>query len=251
MDVVLGPQPQPLNGSLHRPTSSATLGQLKLLQGKRPTESVVKKAVCLLRLLPLDMTEEEESMVLVPELTFRMQPLSAVYYNDIGERAHLFESDEVYIAHSSIDEGLAKSLGMKRLGLKTAGWQNTDEDMGEQLLTTIRNKLREYTENQVITEFVANAADAGATKFGILIDNHRSPDKKILSQDMAAFQTCPSLIIHNDAMFTDADFRGIIKTGIGGKAERSDTIGQFGFGALTMFHFTEVIIGLFFITLHI
>jgi sacsin len=194
----------------------------------------------LLRLLPADISDEDREVILVPDVNFALRPLPSVCYNDVGKHGHLFGLDDVYIAHPAVDENLAKCLGMRRLGLQLPDCQPPDDDMGEQLMTTIRNKLREYTERQIFTEFFANAADAGATKFGIMVDKQPGPTEHILSQDMAAFQTCPALIIHNDATFSEADFHGIIKTGIGGKEARSDTIGQFGFGALTMFHFTEV-----------
>lgn len=211
-----------------------------MLQEQRPSDSAAKKAIQLLRLLPADICDDDRTMVLVPDVTFVMRPLASVHYNDVKSYSHLFSLDDIYLAHPAVDETLAKCLGMHRLGLQSPNCPSTDDDMGEQLLTTIRNKLREYTEMQFFTEFFANAADAGATKFGILVDKSPGPKERILSKDMAIFQSCPALIIHNDATFSDTDFLGIIKTGIGGKEARSDTIGQFGFGALTMFHFTEV-----------
>ena len=219
---------------------SAILIQLQVLQKQRPSNPTAQKALQLLRLLPPDISDQVRETVLVPDVKFTLRPLPSVCYNDVGKHGHLFGLDNVHLSHPELDENLAKCLGMRRLGLQLPDGQPLDDDMGEQLMTTIRNKLREYTEIQIFTEFFANAADAGATKFSIMVDKQTGRTQHILSQDMAAFQTCPTLIIHNDATFSEADFRGIIKTGIGGKEARSDTIGQFGFGALTMFHFTEV-----------
>ena len=50
----------------------------------------------------------------------------------------------------------------------------------------------------------------------------------------------PSLVVYNDSQFTQDDFEGICRTGIGGKQERTDTIGEFGLGVLTMYHFADV-----------
>jgi hypothetical protein len=222
--------------------SGAILIQLNAMQKRRSNDATAQKALHLLRLLPEDLCDEDRKRILVPDVTFTLRPLPDVCYNDVGKYGHLLSLEGVYVAHPAVDENLAKGLGMRRLGLQLPDCQppDHDDDMGEQLMTTIRNKLREYTERQIFTEFFANAADAGATKFGILVDKQPGPKERLLSKDMAIFQTCPALIIHNDATFSEADFRGIIKTGIGGKEARSDTIGQFGFGALTMFHFTEV-----------
>jgi sacsin len=129
---------------------------------------------------------------------------------------------------------------MSRLGLKFAALKKPGCDMGEQPTTTIRNRLREYTEQQLLTEFVVNAVDAGATEFGVLVDELQNTGKETLSHEMDKFQACQSLVIHNNALFTDKDFDGICNTGIGGKQSRTDSIGQFGSGALTMFHFSEV-----------
>jgi len=116
-----------------------------------------------------------------------------------------------------------------------------DLDMGEDLVTTIRNRLREYTDSQLLLEFLANASDAGATEFKILHDEQDTPDtSQLLSKNCQSFQHVPALVIYNNSIFTDEDFSGILRTGIGGKAGKRDTIGHFGLGALTMFHITEV-----------
>ncbi|EDR09990.1 uncharacterized protein LACBIDRAFT_317830 [Laccaria bicolor S238N-H82] len=47
---------------------------------------------------------------------------------------------------------------------------------------------------------------------------------------MAKFYDCPSLLIYNDSTFSEKDFEGICRTNVGGKKNRSDTIGQFGLG---------------------
>jgi hypothetical protein len=66
---------------------------------------------------------------------------------------------------------------------------------------------------------------------------------------MQKFSSCPSLVVYNNEKFSDQDFKGICQTSVGGKEGRSNTIGQFGLGALTMFHFTEVLFPFFFLTL--
>ena len=108
------------------------------------------------------------------------------------------------------------------------------------MTTRISNVLRQYSIEQAFNEFLANATDAGAAKLNILVDERTFGARSILSPEMAALQTSPSVIIHNDAVFKDADFAGIKRVGLGSKQGKVDAIGKFGLGALSMFHFTEV-----------
>lgn len=207
------------------------------------------KALRLLRLLPDMATFENSSQVLVPDTQYKLGLLSDIDYNDLGNKVCLIDPNPtVRIACRDLDESLATKLGMNRLGIKFASLKIPSRDLGERPLVTIRNKLREYTERQFLPEFFANAADAKATVFGVLIDECIAPSKEILHAKMARFQTCSSLIIYNNATFTEDDFAGICDTGFGGKQGRTDSIGQFGLGALTMFHFTDVSDGLLYFT---
>lgn len=146
------------------------------------------------------------------------------------------------VAHQAISMQLADRLGMARtglLGILDAPWMSTLE-LGEKPVTTIRTVLRQYVQEQIFTEFIANASDAKASRFSILLDEITlASGNNLVSSQLSLFDG-PSLILHNDAKFTMQDFQGICKTGIGGKVGRMDTIGQFGLGALAMFHFTEV-----------
>lgn len=203
---------------------------------------IAQKALLLLQLLPEAISDTTRSHALVPDSSFQLLPASSVFYNDVGERLCFIDlgTGDINIAHERLDERTARLLGIRWLGHQFTDLQTPGDDMGQQLTTTIRKSLWEYTERQVLVEFLANAADAGANDFGVLIDQYQALDQRILSPEMASFQKCPSLVIYNDGVFTEADFRGIIKTGIGSKEGRGDSIGQFGLGALTMFHITEV-----------
>jgi len=120
---------------------------------------------------------------------------------------------------------------MKRVGLESFRPEKGAIDMGTQLVTSIRNTLKQYTEQQMLSEFFANAADAGATRFGIMLDEKQGlPVERLLTTAMRPFQACPSLMVYNNGVFTAKDFEGICRTGIGGKEGKSDTIGQFGLG---------------------
>jgi hypothetical protein len=188
------------------------------------------------------MSDEERSRLLVPNANCHLRPIACVYYNDLGPRACFVSlPDFVSVAHQSLPPELAKGLGMTFIG--HSGLKSLlidDHDMGEALTSRIRNVLVQYTVEQAFTEFLANAADAKATTFGILLDDQPFAGSHLLSPELAEIQSRPSLVIYNDAVFDDKDFNGIRNVGVGGKVGKSNAIGQFGLGALSMYHFTEV-----------
>ncbi|KIY62733.1 hypothetical protein CYLTODRAFT_458738 [Cylindrobasidium torrendii FP15055 ss-10] len=226
-------------GCQDRPSTSTLLVELRRLAPLPTSNEKLASALKLLRALPPTLTEEEREMILVPDIYCNMRPSKEVFFNDIGDRAYL-EAGELVLAHPRLDDHIAKRLHLSRLGLKFLHLRDAGLDMGEKLTTTIRNTLKQYTEQQTLTEFLANASDAGATKFKVLIDDMHGPTEKLLSPAMVPFQRCSSLVIYNNSVFTQADFEGICKTGVGGKEGKTNTIGQFGLGALSMFHFTEL-----------
>ena len=142
--------------------------------------------------------------------------------------------------NSSIDDTLARALGLQRLGLKHAHLQTLGEDMGVTPATVVGLTLAQYTEKQFLPEFLANAHDAGASKLIIIINKYVSVEGNFLSPALETLHNAPSVMVYNDREFSESDFEGICRTHIGGKANNRDSIGQFGLGALTMFHITEV-----------
>ena len=227
-----------------RPSQDAILMKLNALSSTGSTLDAVsvKVAVNLLSILPSRMSDEEHAALLIPDVQCILRPHAEIYFNDIAERAALIPAENHFIAHDLVDDTLARKLNLTRLGLRFVDLNIPGVDMGEKPLTTVRNTLRQYTEQQFLTEFVANACDANANKLTFLVNEfclNPSPSENtgLLSQE---FFNCPSLVVYNNAKFSDQDFIGICQTSIGGKEGKSDTIGQFGLGALTMFHITEV-----------
>ncbi|KIM37442.1 hypothetical protein M413DRAFT_30903 [Hebeloma cylindrosporum] len=228
-------------GCTDAPSAEAIIHKLETLQNQPSTLSTVNAALGLLRSLPNDLHDDSRNKLFIPDTANVLRPFPEIYFNDIGNRASLIQSDP--IAHDLIDEALTRKLKLKRLGLKYVDLQIAGVDMGEKPVTTVRKNLRQYTEQQFITEFLANAADADATTFTLLVNGvSLKPDDNIqaLSPVMAEFCMSPSLVVHNNSTFSDADFVGIRRTSIGTKEGKEGKIGQFGLGALTMFHFTEL-----------
>ena len=217
-----------------RPSTPAIISELEALRGSAGTGgSIVEQAVQLLEMLPELITDQERAFLLVPADTGDLVPLrhGICYYKGI-----INVDDGKIIAHHLINERLAEKIGIQHLGVDEV---ENDVDLGETPITIIRNALRQYEPKQFFTEFIANASDAGANRFSILVDDHVGPTNHLLSEGLAAFQGA-SLVVHNDGIFSRKDFTGILQIGIGGKRGRTGVIGHFGLGALSMFHFTEV-----------
>jgi sacsin len=185
----------------------------------------------------------DRAKLLIPDKELRLRPFSKVFYNDIGENHRFMNSDGHFIAHQSVDESLARKLSLDRLGLRYTDLQNVGPNMGQAPIVTVRRSLQQYTHNQFLLEFLANAEDAKATEFKVAINLtsvHEDQNLRLLSSDMAYLCKLPSLVVYNNEQFTSHDFEGICRTNEGGKEGRPDTIGEFGQGVLTMYHFTDV-----------
>jgi hypothetical protein len=221
------------------------LSELKLLSGEEVTDTSVREALQLLAHIatmnPTSSAQREQ--LLVPDLSGVLRQIDGLFYDD-QNRSHAAHSHSFGRAtHPSLSRSLACQIGIKFLSALELGEDDDDvddEDMGEDLCTRIAGVLREYDANYALNEFLANAADAGALNFSVVLDNRSFESNTVLSPRMNKFQHGPSLILHNDARFRDEDFDGLRKIGQGGKSKDSDTIGRFGLGALSLFHFTEV-----------
>ncbi|KIL57824.1 hypothetical protein M378DRAFT_87354, partial [Amanita muscaria Koide BX008] len=225
-------------GCLEKPTAAVIIEELEGLQEQSNADgTVVQRVILLLDMLPDSMTEEEFQSVLVPDESGCLVPLSAgiCYHNGPRRGRSNVNERETPVAHHLVTERLAEKLRMNRLGLKV----EHDIDLGRNHITIIRNTLDQYDPEQFFTEFIANASDAKAKHFALLIDDHEGPTDRLISKEMKVLQSA-SLVVYNDGVFTQDDFKGIEMTGIGGKRGKPDVIGYFGLGALSMFHFTEL-----------
>ena len=210
---------------------------------------LVGSSISLLRSLPDTITTRERTKLLVPDHESRLRPFAKVYYNDIGENHRLVNSEGHFIAHQSVDEFLARKLSLRRLGLRFEDLQNLGPNMGQSPITTVRHTLEQYTNQQFLPEFLANAEDAKATEFKMALNLttvREEQDLRVLSSAMAYLCKLPSLVVYNNSQFSSQDFEGICRTSIGGKGGRLDTIGEFGQGVLTMYHLTDVCYNCFF-----
>ena len=192
----------------------------------------------------MEVSESDHSRLLIPDESETLQSIGRVYFDDLdpGMQPDVCLPEDKFKVHPRLDFDLAKRLNVTFLGhLELKRLYIDEKDMGEPLPLRIRGVLLQYGVSQTISELLANADDAGSRKFSILLDETiPTQSARTMSPALKEAQSHPAMIIYNDAVFKRKDFEGIVNVGIGGKDDRSNTIGQFGLGSLSMYHFSEV-----------
>lgn len=227
-----------------RPALESLLEELQLLSRNHATPSVSQVIEILEEIaMHSPLPDYQRARIFAPDMNGSLRHIDEVYYHDLHHFTIHQSLDYGFPTHPMLSKSLALKLALRFLSsleLNDDDDNIDDIDMGEDLTTRINSVLRDYDINFALNEFLANAADAGASRFSILLDHRSFESRSILCPDMAEFQQGPSLVLHNDAVFSEKDFIGLRRIGIGGKTTGSDTIGKFGLGALSLFHFTDV-----------
>ncbi|KIO19902.1 hypothetical protein M407DRAFT_11163 [Tulasnella calospora MUT 4182] len=185
--------------------------------------------------------EFDRSTLLVPTAKGKLANSPFVIFNDAGVDFPQLE-EGLYFSHELMSAASAKVLGLqsfRALQLDQLGEDAYGFYLGEDITTRIRGVLADYDIKYSINEWIANAHDAGASCLRLLVDEASFEGPQILGDELH-FQVSPALVVYNDATFQEEDFQGIGSVGKGGKGEKSNTIGRFGLGALTYYHFTEL-----------
>ncbi|KAF8828428.1 hypothetical protein HHX47_DHR4000917 [Lentinula edodes] len=230
-------------GCTERPMMNALIEDI-------PNSETLDELVAILSELSSREGEIEQSLrerIFVPDHQNALRKLSEIYFNDMN---YTIPTDDLYPLHPAISKTIASNLGVPFLSSLQLDEQDDldvdDEDMSESLILRIKNVLVAYDKRYAFNEFLANAVDADASRFKVLLDAKRfngdpiALPNSMLCPEMAACQEGPALVLHNDAKFSEADFKGIKCIGEGGKQDRNGTIGKFGLGALSFYHFSEI-----------
>ncbi|KAF9099496.1 hypothetical protein BGX27_000604 [Mortierella sp. AM989] len=177
----------------------------------------------------------------------QLRAISDVVYDDVSERDNVSpveDGDKGYVfASNRIKKFVAEGLQMHMYSAKS--WDDQIDStfepwaQEENIVVRIRNVLNDYDPSSIFLEFLQNAADAGATKCSFILDQRTFNRKKVLSDEMKAWQG-PALIIYNDAEFSQSDFNALCKLGEGNKSGDPSKIGRHGLGFNSVYHFTDV-----------
>ncbi len=108
------------------------------------------------------------------------------------------------------------------------------------LTIRIREILSHYPPGiSVLKEFVQNADDAGARVLRMCVDNRQHSTSALPAETLAPFQG-PSLLVFNDAVFSDRDFESICNIGNSVKKLEVAKTGRFGLGFNAVYHLTDL-----------
>ena len=199
-------------------------------------------AVCACKILGINPVSE--SVCHLPDENQFMAKASELVYND-APWCKLDE--ECATVHEDIPRRVALNLGVMPIRSKalqqyesqSQTWGGVEFGQHEKLTQRIRNILSQYPGDvTILKELLQNADDAKATKMYIILDKRQHRAKQLPSDDWKDLQG-PALLVWNDRGFSDDDFNGIQKLGLGSKRSDTESIGQFGIGFNVVYHLTD------------
>ena len=170
-----------------------------------------------------------------------------VIYTDINFLQNYLTSDSedsYTFVHHRIHSRMAHNLGVTPLSVHLDISEDAFEDAGqhEPLAVRIKNILKDYKDGlTIVKELLQNADDAKATEVNICYDarTHKIHPKSLLYTGMVECHG-PALIVHNDAVFTEDDFKNITKLAGATKMDQPLKIGKVGVGFCSVYHITDV-----------
>ena len=181
----------------------------------------------------------------VPDHEGRLVLLADIVY---GDPSVTVKDADIRYTHPDISTGLITRLGIESVRERTTRLQIAIEDEDEdeyvpreELSTIIADTLRRYDIMATFSEFLANADDCEASKISWILDEcEQGPynSQRLMTSELVDLQGA-ALFSHNDQIFSAKDFEGYKDIGRGGKQGDATTIGMFGRGSMSMYHFTD------------
>ena len=153
-----------------------------------------------------------------------------------------YAGNERYI-HSDINRNVALKLGAKPLRARRREKYGNTMSMSfgqfEKLTDRIKTILNSYPcDVGILKELVQNADDAKATEIQFIYDKRTLSHERVLQNNANEIQG-PALCVYNNKFFSEEDFDGICKLGIGSKQDDAAKTGQYGIGFNAVYHLTD------------
>ena len=219
-----------------------TLNQIKELYGENSVPDNFHNLVRII-LPKLNKTIPGDCAVFLPDEQFVLRSTNDLKYNDAPWCSL---GDEYVFCHGFVERDIAINLGVEPVknvlleDLEIAN-EEDEEDFGqeEKLTQRLNNILRDYPcDVTFLKELLQNADDAGATELFVILDMRQHNSEQVISEQWKDLQG-PALLFWNNSSFSDDDFVGIQKIGLGNKRNDDSTIGQYGIGFNVVYHFTD------------
>ncbi|KAJ3574308.1 hypothetical protein NP233_g1854 [Leucocoprinus birnbaumii] len=227
-------------GCVERPSKATIFAHLRTLYRKQPrkviTQQFINGVIRLLAWLPR-LEPEDRGMIFVPDDGGFLSPYNAVYFNDVGPRAAFHNIESGRLTHPNISPELASDLGLQRLGLM--GFQEQSDNLDIDLTAAIRTRLQDYSDHRVLLDLISVALDAHATEVNVLLDEAFGPSDAVLSPKCQELQRSPALVFQYNGVFTETSLIQLLYSCGAGNFNRKPLAGEYGCGALAMFHVTE------------
>jgi sacsin len=241
-------------------TPSDFLEALDSLQGSKQDSRLTPEDIKLVVTLSTGLRNQSDNLVKQRVGTIPLPDAQGVLCNSedltIPESFQVrYAGNERYI-HPDINQNIALKLGAKQLRARRR--EKYGESFGqfeklniaygkyavrfgqfEKLTDRIKSILDSYPRDVgILKELVQNADDAKATEIQFIYDKRTLPHKRVLQNNAKKIQG-PALCVYNNKYFSEDDFNGICKLGIGSKRDDPAKTGQYGIGFNAVYHLTD------------